>query len=95
MVCYNPPPKSRTVSRPHKIDEGGGDSLILQTKDGCKTSETTDPFLGGDAETLRALRGIPNVYQVRTYKTPKYTLTHTTPTTIKKHNRRLLRWGWM
>jgi hypothetical protein len=42
--------------------DGGGDSLILRESDGCTHSEHTNPFVGGDAEALKALHGIPNVY---------------------------------
>ncbi|KAL6069594.1 hypothetical protein QOT17_007444 [Balamuthia mandrillaris] len=41
---------------------GGGDSLILKQGDGCSTSETTNPFEGGDAETLAALLAVPDSY---------------------------------
>jgi len=42
--------------------DGGGDSLILRKEDACATSETSDPFQGGDSESLAALMGIPNAY---------------------------------
>ena len=42
--------------------DGGGDSLILKEGDACEGSETSDPFEGGDAETLEALSGLRNCY---------------------------------
>jgi hypothetical protein len=40
--------------------DGGGDSLILRTEDG---PSNTSPFEGGDAQMLKALYGVPNLYQ--------------------------------
>lgn len=42
--------------------DGGGDSLILQPGDSGETSESDDPFDGGDAEVLAALDGMVNAY---------------------------------
>jgi hypothetical protein len=42
--------------------DGGGDSLIFTTGDIHGTGNFS-PFEGGDAELLRAVRDIPNVYQ--------------------------------
>jgi hypothetical protein len=47
----------------HILVDGGGDSLILQHGDGIEgVSETFDPYEGGDAEVMVALKGIPNTY---------------------------------
>jgi hypothetical protein len=42
--------------------DGGGDSLILREDDAIQSSQEKNPFKGGDAETLSALRDIPNAY---------------------------------
>lgn len=42
--------------------DGGGDSLIIKSSDASHDSETTDPFKGGDATSLAAIRNISNVY---------------------------------
>lgn len=42
--------------------DGGGDSLILVSRDACKNSQEKDPFSGGDAKVLEALQGIKNAY---------------------------------
>jgi hypothetical protein len=42
--------------------DGGGDSLQLKPGDKGETSESDNPFYGGDAKVLEALSGIPNTY---------------------------------
>ncbi len=42
--------------------DGGGDSLILTPQDAAGTSESTDPFHGGDAKVLEALSGLARTY---------------------------------
>ena len=52
-----------SLGHEHRIFvDGGGDSLILREEDACEGSETSDPFKGGDAETLEALSGLENCY---------------------------------
>jgi len=38
--------------------DGGGDSLILRNGDASSYSETSDPFSGGDAETMSAIYSV-------------------------------------
>ncbi len=42
--------------------DAGGDCLTLRAEDASIDSEGSDPFAGGDAAMLMALRGIPNTY---------------------------------